>query len=306
MANKTAFVAGATGFIGSYLLRELLAQGYTVNAILHKKPTEEWLKTAPAANVFVVPNGDIGKANLPKTPCDVFFDLAWQGVAGNARANHKVQLGNVQRSLDWMQKAALLGCKKFIGASSISEMECALILSQNGQVGSGRYVYSTAKLASNYMHKCLGNIWGIQYINACIGNAFGPGGLKQLIVHDTIIKLLNGKKTAFSPATQMYDFVYVSDIAKALVLLAEKGKPWFSYYIGSGEARPLKDFIVDIKDIVCPSASLGFGVYPEDTTSLPKELFSIAPLVKDTGFCPQVGFAQGIKKTLLWQQNKAF
>ena len=42
---------------------------------------------------------------------------------------------------------------------------------------------------------------------------------------------------------QNYDFVYIDDVARAFRLIGEKGKPFHEYVIGSGNAKPLKNFL---------------------------------------------------------------
>ena len=51
----------------------------------------------------------------------------------------------------------------------------------------------------------------------------------------------------FTAGTQNYDFVYIDDVARAFRLIGEKGKPFHEYLIGSSTARPLKEFLLEMK-----------------------------------------------------------
>ena len=104
----------------------------------------------------------------------------------------------------------------------------------------------------------------------------------------------------FTAATQNYDFVYVSDVAKAFYLVAEKGKPFCEYMIGSGNARPLKEFILEMVAACGPESKPLFGDVPFTGTNMPLNVFDISDLKNDTGFAPSVSFAEGCRRTMNW------
>ena len=62
-----------------------------------------------------------------------------------------------------------------------------------------------------------------------------------------LIEISNEKPHQFTSATQNYDFVCVTDVAKALYLITQKEKPFCEYIIGSGHARPLKEFMLEMQ-----------------------------------------------------------
>lgn len=81
-----------------------------------------------------------------------------------------------------------------------------------------------------------------------ITNAYGVGEFSPRFVNTTLRKIIDGEPLRFTAATQNYDFVYVSDVAKAFYLVAKNGKPFREYMIGSGDAKPLKQFILEMVD----------------------------------------------------------
>jgi len=104
----------------------------------------------------------------------------------------------------------------------------------------------------------------------------------------------------FTAATQNYDFVYVSDVAKAFYLVAEKGKPFCEYMIGSGNARPLKEFILEMVAACGPESKPLFGDVPFTGTNMSLSTFGIEAIKNDCGFTPDVSFAEGTKMTMDW------
>ena len=113
-------------------------------------------------------------------------------------------------------------------------------------------------------------------------------------------KIINGEPLQFTAATQNYDFVYVSDVAKAFYLVSEKGKPFCEYMIGSGNARPLKEFILEMVATCGPESKPLFGDVPFTGTNMPLSTFSIGSIKNDCGFEIEVTFGQGTKMTMDW------
>ena len=110
-------------------------------------------------------------------------------------------------------------------------------------------------------------------------------------------KCLRGEEPQFTSATQTYDFIYLEDVAKAFYAIGEKGKPFNEYLIGSGNARPLKEFLLEMQKAVAPNLSFHFGDVPYTGVDLPKELWDTKRVVDDTGFQASISFMEGIRRT---------
>lgn len=98
----------------------------------------------------------------------------------------------------------------------------------------------------------------------------------------------------------MWDYLYSKDAGKAFYLLGEKGINGKVYCIGGGEARPLKDYIEDIRNAVNPEAEIGFGEVAYGPHQVMYLCADIQDLVKDTGFAPDYKFSEGIAETVEW------
>ena len=72
----------------------------------------------------------------------------------------------------------------------------------------------------------------------------------------------HGEPLEFTSGTQNYDFIYVTDVAKAFRLLGEKGKANKGYIIGSGAAKPLRQFVEEILGELKPTSPAKFGDVP--------------------------------------------
>ena len=116
-----------------------------------------------------------------------------------------------------------------------------------------------AKLCAGQMTRIQCEKLGIRHIWTRILSVYGPYDGSATMVMSTIGKLLIGEKPSCTKGEQMWDYLYSKDAGKAFYLLGEKGINGKVYCIGGGEARPLKDYIEDIRNAVNPEAEIGFG-----------------------------------------------
>jgi nucleoside-diphosphate-sugar epimerase len=120
------------------------------------------------------------------------------------------------------------------------------------------------------------------------------------MVSTTISKLLKGEKPSCTKGEQLWDYLYAKDAARAFLMLAESGKSGKTYCIGSGKARPLKDYILDIRNAVGSKTEIGFGDIPYSDRQVMHLCADISELTADTGFLPKYTFEQGISETVDW------
>lgn len=302
---RIAIVTGASGFIGSATVKELLQAGYKVYGIVRSQDNE----IQKISDNYTEIGCDLSNIESIKDKVDlegnhaVFYHFAWQGSAGADRANERTQLKNVQWTIDAMRVASELGCQRFIGAGSIMERETLEAVYTQGSRPGKNYVYGASKVTAHCMAKALATSLGIEFVWTFITNAYGPGEISPRLVNSTLAKCLNNIPPEFTSGTQNYDFIYITDVARAFRLIGEKGIANKEYVIGSGNAKPLKEFLLDMKASVAPELDFIFGNIPFTGVDLNLEDFSIYHLTKDTGFFPEVNFKEGCKLTFEWLRD---
>lgn len=298
---QNVIITGADGFVGSYTVKHFLANGKKVLA-LDIAETPHRLESHP--NLIYkqcdISNVDALRAILADGGYDTFIHFAWAGSAGEARMDYNLQMQNALNTVECLKIAKEVGCTRFVCAGTIMEYEVeAAIHAQGTRPGMG-YIYGMGKHIAHCMCKSVAANIGIDLLWPMITNAYGVGEFSPRFVNTTLRKIINGEPLQFTAATQNYDFVYVSDVAKAFYLVAEKGVPFCEYMIGSGNARPLKEFILEMVSACTIDAKPLFGDVPFTGTNMPLSTFAIDAIKHDCGFEPDVPFAQGARMTMEW------
>ncbi len=298
---KTAIISGANGFVGSALVKELLRYDYRIYALDREGccgnlPNDARVSFVPCELAEMMQL----KEKLPTGDYDIFYHFAWVGSAGPARADTALQLQNAQWTVDSLRVAKELGCKRFVCAGSIMEHETmAAAYTQGNKPGMG-YIYGGGKLIAHVMCMSVAAQIGIDLIWPEITNAYGVGERSPRMVNTTIQKCIRGEAPQFTAGTQNYDFVYIDDVARAFRLIGENGKPFHEYLIGSSTARPLKEFLLEMKQAIAPDLDFVFGDIPFTGIDLPLSKFDCSQTEKDTGFRAEISFAEGCRRTMEW------
>ena len=307
-----AIVTGATGMLAIATINCLTDSGYEVIAIV--RPDSARIDNVPVSDKVTVISLDMANINeLPDilksegldSDIKLFFHFAWDGTHGDSRNNMDIQTENIKTSIEAVRAAGRLGCEAFLGAGSQAEY---------GRVKDGTKLapdtpafpengYGIGKLTAGLMTRIEARKYNMRHIWVRILSVYGPFDGMHTMVMSGIGNMLEGKKASYTKGEQLWDYIYAKDAARAFVLAAEKGRDGAVYPIGSGNVRPLRDYITDIRDAVNPGVPIGFGeveYYPGQVMYLCADISS---LTKDTGFVPEYTFERGIRETVEWYKE---
>lgn len=298
---ERVIITGADGFIGSHIVDFFLKNKVEVLAIGRKEiPTRLVLQSGLKylqADAFK-PEEYLEK--IEYGVYDTFFHFAWGGVSGEGRNDYVLQMLNAEKTVVSLRAAARLGCKRFVGAGSITEKEIVYTTFGQGLKGSEADSYKMGKLMAHMMCKKVAEEEGIELLWTIITNVFGEGESSPRFINNTIRKFLKNEPLIFTPATQNYDFIHIDDAVRAFYLIGLKGKHLYEYVVGSGNAKPLKEYIFEMQEELGKEKDLLFGHAPFVGVNLPIEEFSISQTFQDTGFLPEISFIEGIRRTAEW------
>ena len=294
---KRAIVTGATGAIGTALVRKLIDK--KIEVLVFTRTDSQRNQNIPCHRLVQIKfcslqqlstiENDTGKTY------DVFYHLAWRGASGPERNDMYIQNGNVGYALDAVETAKRFGCHTFIGAGSQAEYGNINLPLKCDTPAFPNMGYGYAKLCAGQMTRDYAAQSGLRHIWVRILSVYGPNdGAKSMIMY-TIDKLKRGMVPEFTKGEQMWDYLYSDDAAEALYLLGEKGNDQKIYVLGSGTAKPLKEYIQKIRDIIAPDRKLNFGAVPYGKNQVMYLCADTSELEKDTGWYAATDFSDGIR-----------
>lgn len=299
-------ITGPTGAIGIALIQECIKNNVEVLAICRKNSKR--MKNIPQSPLVDILELNLDEYNLYEPAniqkYDVFFHFAWNATIGNGRNDMILQNENVRYALDAVLLAKKFGCDTFIGAGSQAEYGRSNEKLTSKTPTFPENGYGIAKLCAGQMTRIMCQQQNMRHVWMRILSIYGPHDGEMTMVSSTIKKLLNGEVPQFTKGEQMWDYLYSKDAARAMLLLAEKGKNGKIYCIGSGQKRPLAEYIQDIRDTIDPALKLDLGAIEYSPNQVMYLCADIDELTKDTGFVPTTKFKDGIEETIMWMKNK--
>jgi len=118
------------------------------------------------------------------------------------------------------------------------------------------------------------------------------------------LRALKNQTLEFTKGEQIWDFIYLDDVANALYLMALYGVNHAIYPVASGAARPLKEYI----DILCKKLkvmdSSKIKIIPYGQGQVMHLEADISKLKKDTGWLPKVSFEDGIEQVIQFYRKR--
>ncbi len=291
--------------MGKWLTEELTKHEIEVIVLVRKLSLKEELKNGSRVRYVLYDSEEYEQLCAEEQgSIDVFYHLAWGGVSAEEKNDCELQLNNIGFSVKMLELAGRLAVGKFIATGTVAEYSmCESIMDINARQ-TPNDMYGAAKTAAHYMLETRARILKIPFIWAVLPSTFGEGRRDNNIITYTIVSLLRAEKPRYGDLMQMWDFLYVAEVARALRYLGEKGLTEKNYAIGSGIFKPLKNYITAIRDIIDPALPLGIGEIPSYSQKAFSSCVSIYDLTKDTGYIPKIGFEEGIKRTIPYYRNR--
>ena len=116
-----------------------------------------------------------------------------------------------------------------------------------------------------------------------------------------LIKTLAKKdRPQLTSAEQLWDYIYIEDVAAAIRAVLDSKSASGIFNLGSGNAYRLKSIIEEIRDLIDPSLPLGFGEIKYRSDQVMHLEADISKLSVTTGWVPKINIRDGIKKTVAW------
>jgi len=288
-------VTGATGCVGSAIVRRALTQGMEVTCIVHEGSKR--LSNLPQDEKVKIVECNLSNYNSLNIDGqhDAFIHMAWEKTFGASRDDAEVQMRNIQYTLDACHLAKRCGCQVFIGAGSQAEYGVQSVdltpdLSVNPESG-----YGIAKYAAGKLSAMLCKSLGMRHNWVRILSVYGPNDGENTLISYVIRELKAGRSPELTKCEQIWDYIYADDAADAIIAIAERGIDGKAYPLGSGKGRKLFEYIEDIRKAINPSIHVKYGAkdyYPHQPMYL---VANLEDLNLDTHWEPSYSFVDGLK-----------
>lgn len=302
---KKVLITGATSMLGSALTKVCVQNGVEVLAFLRKNTGKRGtLPASPLVTVYECEMSEYKSFRAQVPPCDVFYHFAWEGADRENRNNVPLQLQNATLCLDALRLAHRLGCRRFLFAGTQAEYGRVQGTISEAMRGAPENAYGMSKFYAGSLCAILAEQLGMEYLRTRIFSTYGKNDMPSTMIMYCIDMLLKGMRPSLTPCIQEWDYLYSHDAAKAFFALGTSGKSGQIYNIGSGQARPLLEYVETLRDAIDPSLPLGIGEIAYAPRQVMHLCADISLLSKDTGFTPSTPFAEGIRQTITWYKER--
>lgn len=253
------FITGASGFIGSYLLRELATHGHQVLA-LKRVTTNLWRVNDIKDKVEWIVDDESADERVREFMPDIIFNLAWAGVAAAERVDWNLQESNIQKQQRWLDIAVKCKTKKFVGIGSQSEYGAFEAKIDENYQEKPNTAYAAVKKASLDILRAFCDTHQIDWYWFRVFPCFGPTEDEVWLIPSLIKNIYTQDHMDLTPGEQKLAYLYVGEVAKSIYSAIEDQKSQIGIYnICADNPVPLQQLVKRIRDKVNPSFILNFG-----------------------------------------------
>jgi len=305
-------VTGGLGFIGSHVVEALLEKGYKVEVLDDASNGANFKKLSSTYEAKWT-DGDISKVDTYSKigKVDYIIHLAAAiSVAESMNDPEKYNRTNVEGSrllLDFAQKT---GVKMVVAASSAAvygDIPDKLPIDESNTYG-GKSPYALSKWQMEELMQQYNADKGLRSTALRFFNVYGPRQ-DPTSPYSGVISIFMDRAnkdtgiTIFGDGQQTRDFVYVKDVARAIITAMESGRPTFdSFNVCTGKKTSVKDLASLVIEQFGSSSKVAFG--PAREGDILKSVCNPAKAKEKLGFTFKHPIEEGLAATRDWFQGK--
>lgn len=301
-SNTKIYIAGHKGMVGSAIWRLLLVKGYT--NLIGASSKEVDLKDQQAVKSF-----------FTKEKPEVVIDAAAKvgGILANNSFPYQFLMDNMKIQNNIIDTALLSGVDKFIflGSSCIYPRLANQPLKEEylltGTLEPTNEWYAIAKISGVKACEAIRKQYGKDYVSLMPTNLYGAHDNFDLKTSHVLPAMLrkfheaknnnNAPVTLWGSGKPMREFLFVDDLAEAVVFALENKLPEYLYNVGTGIDLTIKELAETIQRVVGHNGELIWDSSKPDGT--PRKLMDISKM-HVLGWKHKVRLEEGIKKTYKW------
>ncbi len=314
--NRTVLVTGATGIVGSWLVRSLLKQRARVVALIRDEPADsELVRSGDIARVTRVP----GKLEDFRLVERTFVEYSIQIVF---HLGAQTQVLTAEQDPLGTMEANVRGTYHLLEAvRRMRPVPATVIASSDKAYGdtdhlpyteshplAGRGIYDASKSAADLISTAYARSYGLPLGIARCGNIYGGGDLNwDRIVPGTIRSLLAGERPVLrSDGQPRRDFIYVQDAVSAYLRLSEAvlagDVAGEAFNFGNNEPVSVLQIVDELRGIL-RRTDLEPLILASATREIPDQYLDASKAVVRLGWKPEFGLRAGLTETVAWYRE---
>ena len=308
--NSRILVIGGAGFVGSHIVDQLLDQPVREIVVLDNfvRGTRENLKAAEADERVTVVDGSLTDTDLLAelmAGTDYVFHLAALWLYECVHEPRSAVEVNIVGTFNVIEAAQAAGVKKVVYSSSASVYGDALETPMTeDHPFNNRTTYGATKIAGEQLFRAFHEQHGLDYVGMRYMNVYGPRmdykGTYVSVIMKVLDKIEAGERPQiFGDGSQAYDFVHVSDVARANILALKGDATDVNLNVGTGIKTTIKELVDALLEIT------GSDIEPE---YLPQEQMFVTHRVGSTdlaeeltGFRAEIPYLDGLRSVVEWR-----
>jgi len=300
--KKKIYIAGHKGMVGSAVWRALDNNGYT--NLIGLSRSELNLRNQQAVLEFY-------KEEKPEIVIDAAAKVG--GILANNDYPYDFLMQNMQIQNNLIDGAFNSGVEKFIflGSSCIYPKFASQPLKEEylltDSLEPTNEWYAIAKISGVKACQAIRNQYGKDYVSLMPTNLYGyfdNFDLKSSHVLPAMLRKFHEAKENGNSAVELWgsgspmrEFLFVDDMAEAVVFALENELPEFLYNVGSGKDITIKELAETIKAVVGYKGNILWDKSKPDGT--PRKLMDVSKM-RDLGWSYSTELTEGIEKTYQW------
>jgi nucleoside-diphosphate-sugar epimerase len=259
-------VTGAGGFVGAAVVRLAVARGLDVVAAVG--PQSRLDRLAPVAREVTVVRADITDvaavaAAVASARPDACVHLAAAGAVVREDDLELLLATNALAPARLARALAGAGCARLVTAGSSSEYGTVAGAMDEAAACDPDDPYGVAKLAGGLLARVAARRHGLESAHLRLFSVYGPGEDPRRLVSTVVRNLLTAQPVPLTRGEQVRDFVYVNDVAEALLDAALRpGVDGLTANVGTGVQTTVRQLCLKVADLTGGHELLRFGAAP--------------------------------------------